>query len=242
MSKWRNTYRVHPIADAYPMMSDEELNDLASDIKTHGLRKRLIFLRDGAGLVLLDGRNRAEALERAGIEIDTAKHCQISEGMTDPIAYIASANIHRRHLSKEDRARMLVAAARHLANDGEVPSTPRHERGKSGSSPDPVKAAAIAAAGEYGISGRTIERALASSKDHPNHPTADRRAKASKKRHQKRETERERAIAAATPKTVDDARAIYLGLVKRLCTDLIAEHEIVWQAFQEMMREKDGVR
>ena len=37
MSRWRDTCAVHPAADVFPMMSDEEIDDLAADIKKHGL-------------------------------------------------------------------------------------------------------------------------------------------------------------------------------------------------------------
>jgi hypothetical protein len=35
-SKWRDTYKVHPAADVFPMMSDEKLAQLGEDIKAMG--------------------------------------------------------------------------------------------------------------------------------------------------------------------------------------------------------------
>ena len=67
MSKWREIETVHPAADVFPMMSDYELADLGADIKLNGLREPVVYLA-GGHLVLLDGRNRMEAMERAGIE------------------------------------------------------------------------------------------------------------------------------------------------------------------------------
>jgi hypothetical protein len=43
MSRWRDTCVVHPAADVFPMMSDEEINDLAADIKKHGLARPIVF-------------------------------------------------------------------------------------------------------------------------------------------------------------------------------------------------------
>jgi len=76
---------VHPVADLFPMMTNEELDDLAADIKTNGLVHPIVVDKDG---FLIDGRNRARACEIAGIEPTTV----LFEG-DDPRAYIiASSN------------------------------------------------------------------------------------------------------------------------------------------------------
>jgi hypothetical protein len=90
---------VHPAANVFPMLSEEELNELAADIKANGLLQPLI-VKDG---VLIDGRNRREACKRAGV----TPRLEELNGI-DPVAYILSANINRRHLSKGQRA-MAVA-------------------------------------------------------------------------------------------------------------------------------------
>src|SRR5262245_61442630 len=77
---WREDYKVHPAADVFPMMGDSELAELTKDIKDNRLNSPITFLvpehtlgMDLAYLkengVLADGRNRLEALERAGIEL-----------------------------------------------------------------------------------------------------------------------------------------------------------------------------
>ena len=60
----------------FPMMSDAEINEMASDIKKNGLRESIVFWEDNSEqkngaqgpfpLFLLDGRNRVEALRRLG--------------------------------------------------------------------------------------------------------------------------------------------------------------------------------
>ena len=59
---------AHPVAELFPMMTDEELSDLAADIQANGLIHPIVV--DKAG-VLIDGRNRLRACEIAGIEATT---------------------------------------------------------------------------------------------------------------------------------------------------------------------------
>ena len=91
---------VHPAADIFPMMSEEELVDLAEDIKANGLAHPLII--DAAGQ-LIDGRNRHAACLLAGV-----KPRFESLNGHDPLAYIASANLKRRNLSKGQQAMVLA--------------------------------------------------------------------------------------------------------------------------------------
>jgi hypothetical protein len=97
-------YEVHPFAASFPMMSEDELIELAADITKNGLRHPLML--DNAGRQLLDGRNRKRACAIAKVE---PRYDQLPEGV-DPIAYIISVNIERRHLNEGQRAIMLAMA------------------------------------------------------------------------------------------------------------------------------------
>ena len=112
MSKWRETYKVHPAADVFPMMSDDELAKLGEDIMANGLKQRIVLYGNPPAHVLLDGRNRLEALERAGLPTAfTTCQCQIlTERDGDAVAHIIGLNIHRRHLTKQQQADLIVAA------------------------------------------------------------------------------------------------------------------------------------
>ena len=57
---------VHPVAALFPMLADDELAELAADIKANGLR--LPIVRDKEGKTLIDGRNRLKACEIAGVK------------------------------------------------------------------------------------------------------------------------------------------------------------------------------
>jgi len=84
----------------FPMMTDEELANLAADVNANGLIHPIVVDKDG---VIIDGRNRDRACEIAGIEPATVPF----EG-DDPRTYIIAANISRRHLTKGQQA-MAVA-------------------------------------------------------------------------------------------------------------------------------------
>lgn len=92
-------FPVHPAAQVFPMLAADELNELADDIKANGLVHALV-VKDG---ILIDGRNRREACRIAGVDPAT-----VELNGADPIAYILSSNINRRHMTKGQRA-MAVA-------------------------------------------------------------------------------------------------------------------------------------
>ncbi len=88
---------THPAADLFPLMTDAELDALAGDIKEKGLIDPIVQL-DGA---VLDGRNRLRACEIAGVSPMFREWA--GEGGS-PIAYVASENVQRRHLTISQRA------------------------------------------------------------------------------------------------------------------------------------------
>ncbi len=97
-----STLDVHPVADLFPMLADDELHELASDIKQRGLLQPIVL--DSAGRVL-DGRNRLAACRLAEVEPTFVTY----EG-DDPGGYALSVNIQRRNLTKGQRAMLVVDA------------------------------------------------------------------------------------------------------------------------------------
>lgn len=91
--------KVHKLALFFPMASDDELNQMADDIKKRGLKNKIIVLGDQ----ILDGRNRFEACKRAGIEPTFMEY----KG-NDPLNDVISWNLHRRHLTTSQRSALAV--------------------------------------------------------------------------------------------------------------------------------------
>jgi ParB-like chromosome segregation protein Spo0J len=110
--------KFHPLADIFPLMEGAEFDELVADIKANGLREK-IDLYQGK---IVDGRNRYRALQQLGIDpgpsyFRKAIYAHTIGGQIAPHeqnnddrvrAYIISKNIHRRHLTAEQR-RDLVA-------------------------------------------------------------------------------------------------------------------------------------
>src|SRR5262245_24260855 len=91
----------HPLADIFPLMEGKDFDDLVADIKKNALRYK-ITLHEGK---ILEGRNRYRAMLAAG-HTPTKEHFfkykPLVSGDT-PLSYVITANIHRRHLTAEQK-------------------------------------------------------------------------------------------------------------------------------------------
>jgi N6-adenosine-specific RNA methylase IME4/ParB-like chromosome segregation protein Spo0J len=85
----------HPLADIFPLMQGEEFDALVADIKANG-QQEAIVLHDE---MILDGRNRYRACMAADIE----PVFRPFPG-EDPLAFVISLNLKRRHLNESQRA------------------------------------------------------------------------------------------------------------------------------------------
>jgi hypothetical protein len=129
---WRDSIAIHPAADIFPLLNDDDLVALGEDIKRNGLAvSTAIQVNDGTP-ILLDGRNPLDAMERVGLRVkignsrrnsyvgaeeqldDERESVTLSLDATvtvvtgDPVEYITSTNIHRRNITAETK-RDLIA-------------------------------------------------------------------------------------------------------------------------------------
>src|SRR5262245_55524421 len=107
-----NEIGSHPLAAIFPLMEGAEFDELVADIKANGQRQWIVTYEG----MILDGRNRYRACLAAGVKPGVQKG---DDCVGDPAAYVVSANIHRRHLTaeqKRDLIAKLIAAAPDKSN------------------------------------------------------------------------------------------------------------------------------
>jgi ParB-like chromosome segregation protein Spo0J len=101
----------HPAAELFPLMPDDQLRDLAEDIKKNGLNYPIVVFEGK----ILDGRNRLRACKLAGVKpgfhpFERREFDEKGELVREvtPLEFVLSSNLHRRHLTGEQR-REIVA-------------------------------------------------------------------------------------------------------------------------------------
>ena len=106
-------HQIHPAAELFPLMADEELRTLADDIKTNGLRYPILLDREQR---VVDGRNRLAACKLVGVKP------AFEETDGDPFDLVVTLNAMRRDLTKQQRAVIAAMAwnqfAAHLGREG----------------------------------------------------------------------------------------------------------------------------
>jgi N6-adenosine-specific RNA methylase IME4 len=105
----------HPLADLFPLIEDDEFDELRRDIVRNGLRERIVVHEEK----ILDGRNRYRACLDAKIFKARTYGAMIENGRfkaefqpyfttlprnEDPLGFVISKNLKRRHLGAGQRA------------------------------------------------------------------------------------------------------------------------------------------
>jgi hypothetical protein len=183
---WRDIWKVHPAADLFPMLPQDELKKLGEDIKQRGLEEPITLWSEDkeSDVYLLDGRNRLDAMELVGMETfyeyegeyhvkagDFHRWVSAQERRysIDPYALAISRNIHRRHLTKEQKADLIVQvmmkAEEAKKTSQSIARSFSPEKGKrGGSTKDDLKQKIVEEGKNQGIGKRNIEKALAKNK------------------------------------------------------------------------------
>lgn len=141
--------KFHPYADIFPLIEGEDFDALVADIKANGLRQ-IITLYQGK---ILDGRNRFLACQKAKV---TPKYHKFQGDDDAALAHVVSANVHRRHLTPQQRA--LAAARVATLRKGANQHTEGASREASSNAPRGALAQ-DAAAEQFDVSRSSVQRA-----------------------------------------------------------------------------------
>jgi len=147
-------YSIHPAAEIFPPMSDDEFQRLVADIRDHGQRDPIVVHQSA----VIDGRNRFLACQRLGIEPKAIEW----DGAGTIEAFVVSKNLHRRHLNESQRA--MIAAKLATLRNGQHPGRPEQaasiEAAASAAPPATSERTAQAeAAGLLNVSRASVQRA-----------------------------------------------------------------------------------
>lgn len=156
----------HPLANLFPLIEGREFDELVADIGENGLLEPIVLL-DGK---ILDGRNRYRAAVAAGV-ISARDPAQIQyawdrgmgvigfepfDGDGDPLAWVLSKNLHRRHLTENQRT--MIAAEIATMRQGRPSEWDKNRDDKSANRPDLSQAEA---AEMLSVSERNVRRGRA---------------------------------------------------------------------------------
>lgn len=159
---------IHPAAAIFPMMSDEELRNLAADIQENGLVEPVVVYHGQ----VLDGRNRLRACEIAGV---SPRFEDANGNIGSPVVYVLSKNLHRRHLTQSQRAVIAAEIVPMLAEEAKK----RREATRFGTNSNGMRSVPIGAVGEIsgpsreiaakalGVGSGSVNRALIAKRDNP---------------------------------------------------------------------------
>jgi hypothetical protein len=132
----RTEFDFHPYANIFPLMEGDEFKRFKDDLRTKKQQEPIVMFEGK----ILDGRNRFNACKDLGLTPATKPY----EG-SDPLGFVLSANLHRRHLNESQRA--MVAAKLVTTKLGDN----QHAKGKPIDQPSAAKM--------LNVSAKSVQRA-----------------------------------------------------------------------------------
>jgi len=147
---------AHRLAKYFPILEGEEFDLLVQDIKDHGQLEPIVTVNGE----ILDGVNRYKACMKLGIDTITEEY----EG-DDPLSYVISLNIRRRHLDTSQRAMLATEMLPEFEKKAKerlktsLPGGGRLGSEDPGQTWEDIHRSRDDAAKQFGVSGPTIQRA-----------------------------------------------------------------------------------
>jgi ParB-like chromosome segregation protein Spo0J len=101
----------HPYSQIFPLILDDEYQDLVNDIKENGLKEPIVLFQGQ----ILDGRNRYHACEkvRINLDVDNPRHFRTFEGDDEAAKkFVWSSNYVRRYLTIDQKKELAATRLR----------------------------------------------------------------------------------------------------------------------------------
>ena len=145
--------QTHELAKFFPPMQGEEFKALCQDVKDNGLKNPIVLKDDK----ILDGSNRARACEEVGVR---PKYENFNGG--DPLEYVISQNVLRRHLTSSQRSILALELEEQFAAEikaKQVKKDPNAPKARYSHDPKVASTAAAKAAKKLHIGSATVKYA-----------------------------------------------------------------------------------
>lgn len=172
--EFARTCTAHPLAEVFPLLDEDSKDfiDLVGSISIYGVLDPIVLTRD---MRVLDGRNRLRAA-LVTLHPDDAEHAPrfvffdelpIDHDTLDEAGYVAAKNLHRRHLTDDQKAAAAAAiyhghkaAANESRKKHLIPGA-IHRGGQTSTTMKPAKRTHEKVQEAAGVSERKARQALA---------------------------------------------------------------------------------
>jgi hypothetical protein len=125
---------IHPLAEKFPALSDSDYQKLKASIAAYGVFDHIVINEKNQ---ILDGRHRWKACVELGVVPLATTLRILQEFATEPLSeeqFIYDSNIHRRHLTDDQRVMLATAFAPFFRKEGEKA---KKEGNRKGGKSDP---------------------------------------------------------------------------------------------------------
>jgi N6-adenosine-specific RNA methylase IME4 len=102
--------KFHDVTNIFPLMTEEEFDDLKKDIEKNGLKESIWI--DNFGNII-DGRNRDRACKEIGLE----PQYRVYDGESSVVDFVVSLNFKRRNLTTTQKAFVAINIETYLAKE-----------------------------------------------------------------------------------------------------------------------------
>lgn len=229
---WSDPKNWHSAANIYPLMSEDEIDKLSTDIAQNGLNSPIVLIREDGTVKLLDGRNRALALKQlADDDLEDADFTYwVPSPYHSPVSYAVSQNSQRRHLTKDQLTIVAAKIAIAFEEESKRKSLANLKRGSK--KPDiaiwqPREEPSVVKASKAinnAVSPRQVSRGVKIVKEDPE--TAEKVAAGKMKVSQAKKVVRAKAVSKEVTPTFSPATiTLDAGIVKQL-TELNERHQM----------------